>query len=82
MHVRGNPDGQGSAKEWVVEDNEIGIIDCAHEDDKYRAGMLIRGMDHPVIRRNKIETHHARGIILNKGKGSGQGGGFFRSRNL
>jgi len=70
---RGNPNGDGSAKDWIVEDNTIGVINCDNSGSNMKAAILLHGMYAPIIRRNKIASENTRGIILNSGDGVNSG---------
>ena len=70
---RGNPTGEGSAKEWIVERNIIGRINCPPSCKIQRSGISLCGMIAAIIRKNSVATINSYGIALDSGGDKGKG---------
>jgi hypothetical protein len=67
IFARGDPMGQDAAKEWIIEDNIIGTVSLTGSRGSDQVAILLRGLDHPIVRRNKVSPVYTSAIACNTG---------------
>lgn len=67
IFARGDPIGPIAAKDWIIEDNLIGTIIFNEGSTSDRTAILLRGLDHPIVRRNIITPINTAAIGTNTG---------------
>jgi hypothetical protein len=67
IFARGEPTGSRAAKDWVIEDNIIGTVSLDGSRGSDQVAILLRGLDHPIVRRNKVSPVNTSAIACNTG---------------
>jgi hypothetical protein len=67
IFARGDPTGSSAAKDWIIEDNIIGTVSLNGSRGSDQVAILLRGLDHPVVRRNVLSPVHTSAISCNTG---------------
>jgi hypothetical protein len=67
IFARGDPTGVDAAKGWIIEDNIIGTVSLTGSRGSDQVAILLRGLDHPIVRRNKVSPVYTSAIACNTG---------------
>jgi hypothetical protein len=67
IFARGNPTGSDAAKDWIIEDNIIGAVSLTGSRGSDQVAILLRGLEHPIVRRNVISPVNTSAIACNTG---------------
>ena len=67
IFARGDPTGSSAAKDWIIEDNIIGMVSLDGSRGSDQVAILLRGLDHPIVRRNIVSPVHTSAISCNTG---------------
>jgi hypothetical protein len=67
IFARGDPTGLEAAKDWLIEDNFIGTVSLTGSRGSDQVAILLRGLDHPIVRRNAISPVNTSAIACNTG---------------